>query len=212
MDWVSGTALKSASEDRNTPPSYSRFARLLIFDFAHNKLWNDFYCCNLNTTFHVLGILPWDKNISKFTFLNYFFWFSHGLFVLWWSVVHWNWRISWARFRVSSAARPALIALERVRSDSLWSLTPKALSFAPQTITSLMRESQRSSNSNVVLNFFSWKLSPSSCLYAKDLWRRMYGAVLTVFTLNRPWFSFIISWIKSKCLVNFSTFLTNTCW
>ena len=53
---------------------------------------------------------------------------------------------------------------------------------------------------------------PSSCLYVKKLWWRIYSAVLRVFTLNRPWFSFIISWIKSKCLVNFSTFFTNTCW
>ena len=60
--------------------------------------------------------------------------------------------------------------------------------------------------------FFSWKLWPSSCLYVKKLWWRIYSAVLKVFTLKKPWFSFIISWIKSKCLVNFSTFFTNTCW
>ena len=140
----------------------------------------------------MLGILPWDENISKFTFLNYVFWFSHGLFVFWRSVVHWNWRISWACFWVSTAAYPALIALERVIWDSLGSLTRKALPSSPQTITSLMKESQRSSNSHVVLNFFSWKLFPSSCPYVKDLWCRIYSAVLRVFTLNKL-YCFIIS-------------------
>ena len=123
--------------------------------------------------------------IAKFTFLNYLFWFFVGTLVrftelinLWRPAADWDRRISRACFRVSSAACPALMALERVRSDSLKSLSRKALSFVPQTIISLMRESQRFSYSHSALNFFSsviksWKLWLWSCLYVKNLWRGM---------------------------------------
>ena len=46
-----------------------------------------------------------------------------SVFVLRESVVDFNWKISWAYIGVSSAVYPALIALERVRSDSLGSLS-----------------------------------------------------------------------------------------
>ena len=101
-----------------------------------------------------------------------------SLLILWRVAPDWNWRISQACFRVSSATCPALMAFERVRSDSLKSLSRKALSFVPQTIISLMRKSQRFSNSHLALNFFSseiksCKLWPSSCLYVKNVWQRM---------------------------------------
>ena len=49
-----------------------------------------------------------------------------------------DWRILRVCFRVSSAACPAVMAIGRVRSDSLRSLSRKALPFVPQTIVSLM--------------------------------------------------------------------------
>ena len=100
------------------------------------------------------------------------------LLIVWRSATDWDWRISRVCFRVFSAACPALIALERVRADSLKSLSGKVLSFVPQTIISLMTESQRISNSHSGLNFFnlvikSSKLCSASCLYVKKLWWRM---------------------------------------
>lgn len=87
----------------------------------------------------------WNGTISKLIFLIIYFDFRtssrRGLwsvFVLRESVVDFNWRISCAYIGVSSAVYPALIALERVRSDSLGSLSWWALSFAQQTTIPLM--------------------------------------------------------------------------
>ena len=55
-------------QDWNTPRSHSKLAKFHVpfFDFGDNKLWK-FFCCNLNTTFHILGIFL--GAIVKFIFL-----------------------------------------------------------------------------------------------------------------------------------------------
>ena len=98
-----------------------------------------------------------------------------SLLILWRLAADWDWRISRAWVRVSSAACPALMVLKKVRLDSLKSLSWKALLLVPQTIISLMRESRKFSNSHSALNFFStvmksWKLWSSSCLYVKNFY------------------------------------------
>ena len=92
--------------------------------------------------------------------------------------VGWDLRILQACLRVSSAARPALIALDRVRLHSRRSFSWRELSLVPHTIISLIRESWRLSNSHSELNFFnsvtkSWKFWPSCCLCVKNFWWRM---------------------------------------
>ena len=96
------------------------------------------------------------------------------MLILWRSVADWDWRISLACFRVTSAACPALMALERVRSDSVKSLLQKALSFVPQTIISLMRESRRFSNSHLALNFFSLVINPENSGVQDVYTRKIY--------------------------------------
>ena len=119
-----------------------------------------------------------------FLIISFDFWLGlwwrglRSLLIFWRSGADWDWRIPRACFRVSSAACAALMPLKRVRSYFLKSLSRKALSFVQQTIISLMGESRRFPNSYSALNFFSsviklWKLWPSSCLYVKNLWRRM---------------------------------------
>ena len=108
--------------------------------------------------------------VAKFTFFSYLFWFLIGSLMTRFEDqrVIGTGRSHGQCFKVSSAAYLALMALERVRSDSLRGLSRNTLSFVPQTIISLIRESQRFSNSHSALNFFSlvmksWKLWPSSC-------------------------------------------------
>ena len=101
--------------------------------------------------------------------------FSFFLKILSISAEGWDLRISRACLRVSSAAWPALIALDRVRSHSRRSLSRSELSLVPHTIISLIRESWRLSNSHLELNFFnsatkSWKFWPS-CLLAACMWK-----------------------------------------
>ena len=112
----------------------------------------------------MLGIFLWDGSHCKnlhflITFFNFpleTWWRGfQSLLVLWKLAPDWNQRISKACFQVFSTACLALMALERVRSDSIKSLSQKALPFVPQSIISFMRESQRFSNSHSVLNFFS---------------------------------------------------------
>ena len=86
--------------------------------------------------------------------------------------------LHFSHLHVSSAAWPALIALDRVRSHSRRSYSRRELSLVLHAIISLIKESWRLSNSHSELNFFnsltnSWKFWPSCCLYVKNLWRRM---------------------------------------
>ena len=83
-------------QDRKTPYSMSWFARFRIsfFDFGDNSLWNGFFGWNLNTTFHMLGILLWDG--------------SHQVCGCWALL-----GISRACFQVFSAACPALMASQK---------------------------------------------------------------------------------------------------
>ena len=98
-----------------------------------------------------------------------------SLLILWRSATDWNWRISRACFRVSSATHPALMALERVRSDSLKSLSREALSFVKnyhifnERVSKILEFKVR----RLTFSVKSWKLWPSSCLYVINLWRRM---------------------------------------
>ena len=80
--------------------------------------------------------------------------------------------------RVSSAAWPVLIALERARFYSRRSLSRKELPQVPHTITSLIRESWRLSNSHSELTFFNlvkknMKVLTLLSLYVQNMWRRM---------------------------------------
>ena len=86
-------------------------------------------------------VCPWMGVIAKLIFFNHLFLFFIGsLMTSKQSAIDWDWRILQACFRVSSAACPALMVLEKVWSDSLSSLLQKAISFVPQTIIHLARE------------------------------------------------------------------------
>ena len=79
---------------------------------------------------------------------------------------------------VNSAAWPALIALNSVRSHSRRNVSRKELSLVPRTIISLIRESWRLSNSHSEFNFYnsvtkSWTFWPFSCLFVNNLCGRM---------------------------------------
>ena len=47
-----------------------------LFQGLQTLKW--FFCCNLNTTFHMLAFSSGMGAIAKFTFLNYLFWFFIG--------------------------------------------------------------------------------------------------------------------------------------
>ena len=97
-----------------------------------------FFWLQFKHSFPYVGyfLLVWEP-LQNLYFLTISFDFSLGPW--WWGLqsllilcrlaADWDWRILRSCFRVSSATCPALMALERVRSDSLKSLSQKALSF-----------------------------------------------------------------------------------
>ena len=84
--WMLIVSKKNSRSENSLQPHSVQF-HVPFFDFRDNKLWNDFFYCNLNKTFHMLAISLWDGSncicwlfpsgmeaIAKFTFLIYLFW------------------------------------------------------------------------------------------------------------------------------------------
>ena len=109
---------------------------LFLFPGQQTLKW--FFWLQFKQSFPYVGyfLLGWEP-LQNLHFLIISFDFSLGPW--WWGLqsllilcrlaADWDWKILRSCFRVSSATCPALMALERLRSDSLKSLSQKALSF-----------------------------------------------------------------------------------
>ena len=134
-------------------------------------------------------------------------------------MIGWDLRISMTCLHVSSAAWPALTALDWLRLHSQRSLSQRELFLVPHTIISLIRESWRLPNSHSELNFLNlvtklWKFWPSCCLYVKNLWLRIVMFFLELQYSENLWSTGanLISSPGSKVKVSyFSSVLANSC-
>ena len=133
--WILIASTKiSRSEYSSSHFLFAQFC-VLFFDFGDNKLWNDFFFCNLNTTFNMSGIYLWEENHWKPAFLNCLFQYfirsmttSFTKFGDLFSAVVLNWRISQTRFWVSSAVSPRICSTDIflspifLRISKVWSM------------------------------------------------------------------------------------------